>query len=227
MNIETSSNILVVDTAMQGCGVGVYCASQNAIITERLETLRGQAEHLVPMISSALSKAGLTYNDLDFIVTTLGPGSFTGLRIGMSAAKSYALALNIPIYGISTLQALALQYAAVNKNKNEIGVLIETKRSDFYFQHFDAQGQEVSAAIAIEKEELLALLKNDKEINLIGDAVLRFHGQDEIGCHDIDCGFLAEIFSPDHPCFTSMIEPIYLRGADVSAPKTKKRVLGD
>ncbi len=218
------TKVLVIDTAMHGINVSVYDAARDAVVCDRLDTLRGQASHLVPMVDVQLAKAGLTYAELDVIVTTLGPGSFTGLRIGMSTAKSYGLALEIPVYGVSTLQALALGYASKNDgDEAEIAVLIETKRSDFYFQMFDASGVAIGEAAALEAEDINI---PDGAV-LIGDAVERFCGQDKQGLVAIDAGLLASVFVKDNTVFTGVIEPIYLRGADVSVSKREQRVLED
>ena len=166
------SSILALDTTMGAIGVGVHAPASGVSAGEVRETLRGQAELLVPMVQDLLAAQGTGFADIDALVTPLGPGTFTGLRIGLAAAKSFAMALDIPLYGISTLQVLALQYVADHgSGDRNIMVLIETKRSDFYCQIFDPQGQAVSKAGCYELDDLKGIY--DGQV-LIGDAVDRF-----------------------------------------------------
>lgn len=95
--------LLVIDTSLRACGVAV---SGGAFALERME--RGQEVRLIPLIGEILEIAHLTYKDLKGIVVAVGPGSFTGIRIGLAAAMGLGLALSIPIFGASTLEALGL-----------------------------------------------------------------------------------------------------------------------
>src|SRR5262249_27068835 len=130
--MERFQNILAIDTALGACSAGLRVNGKHFARSEIM--LSGHAERLMPMINEVMEEAGVKFPDLDTVVTTTGPGAFTGLRIGLSAAKSLGLALDIPVFGITTLQALALQYSAEKKPSGPLGVILETKREDFYFQ---------------------------------------------------------------------------------------------
>ncbi|MCK5284311.1 MAG: tRNA (adenosine(37)-N6)-threonylcarbamoyltransferase complex dimerization subunit type 1 TsaB, partial [Alphaproteobacteria bacterium] len=132
--------VLALDTAMSGCSVCVYNSDKDELVSKSKSMVRGQAEHLVPLVEEVMLDVGLDYQELDAVITTVGPGAFTGLRIGLSTARSLALALSIPIYGITTLQVLALEYVQRCDLKGQLVVLIETKRDDFYVQVFDKSG---------------------------------------------------------------------------------------
>ncbi|MEO8758679.1 MAG: tRNA (adenosine(37)-N6)-threonylcarbamoyltransferase complex dimerization subunit type 1 TsaB [Devosia sp.] len=103
---------------------------------DRLDTLvedmaTGQAERLFPALADLLARSGLVYADLTRIAVTTGPGSFTGLRIGLSAARGLALALNIPVVGVPSLLALSLSTPSPSV------VLLDARRDEAYFQIFD------------------------------------------------------------------------------------------
>jgi tRNA threonylcarbamoyladenosine biosynthesis protein TsaB len=213
------SIILAIDTAMNGCGVSVF--KNGKAIIEMRPMMQGQGEHLMPLVQEVMERAGAKFEELQAVVTTNGPGAFTGLRIGLSAAKSIALARDIPLYGIATLQALALQYAEENKNNQNIAVVIETKREDFYFQLFDAQGRPLEEPAAISTAEVLKKIENAAAI---GDGMERLNGK--ISKYILpDPGAMAEWLVRDVPVFTENPQPLYLRAPDVMQSKETKRAV--
>lgn len=101
--------VLGIDTATMVCGIGL--ADQGRIVAEmNLHTRKTHSERLMPMIQQMIADAELTPQDLSGIAVSIGPGSFTGLRIGITTAKSMAFALRVPVVGIPTLEALAAQF---------------------------------------------------------------------------------------------------------------------
>ena len=211
---------------MNGCVVAYYDAARGHCYTDVYETSRGQAERLVPMVQGVLDQGDVGFGTLDAIVTTLGPGTFTGIRIGLSTAKAFGMALDIPIFGISTLQALAL--SSVGQMDGDFTVLVETKRQDFYAQIFSRNG--------VPLNEPMSVLADDLKIEgaVIGDAVERYAeaiGDNATiiqGCDVIQPEKVIKAFcdvDSRADIYTANLEPIYLRGADVSFPKNPPRKL--
>jgi tRNA threonylcarbamoyladenosine biosynthesis protein TsaB len=100
--------ILAIDTALDACQAAVFDSGEEKLLAIlSYEMRRGHAEALIPIIADAMTAAGIDYPDLDRIVTTVGPGSYTGLRVGISAAKGLAIASGKPAIGVTTLAALS------------------------------------------------------------------------------------------------------------------------
>lgn len=100
--------ILALDTALDACSVAIVRDGELlACLSESMD--RGQAERLAPMTQEAVARARIAFADIDRTAVTTGPGSFTGVRVGLSFARALALALAKPCIGVSTLEALALQ----------------------------------------------------------------------------------------------------------------------
>lgn len=225
--------VLAFDTAMSGCSAAVRgpggCAS------ETLPMERGQSEALMPMIQRVMEKAGARFGDLDAVAVTRGPGAFTGLRIGIAAARALGLALDIPVIGLTTLEVLARQCAesgALSGPEKRLWVLVETRRDDFYCQRFDFAGRPAVEPQALEAASLAALLAPGDV--LAGDAVPRFAGAQEAapwavaaGCVLPDPALMAAMAAMAAGCAggasCASSEPLYLRGADVSQSKRKPR----
>ncbi len=127
--------VLAIDSTMNGCGACLYDDANGVIFSEILEMSRGQAEHLMPLIDDMVQD----YDDIDLIAVTKGPGAFTGMRIGIATAKSLGLALDIPVFGVCTFEAVLNTYLSDDSPESHgyYGVLLETKRQDYYFQMFD------------------------------------------------------------------------------------------
>jgi len=98
--------LLAIDTTSALCGVAVVEGDQ-VLCEETLHIGRGHAEALIPLVERVVAGAGLFFQDLERIAVTVGPGSFTGLRVGIAAAKGLAIACQIPVVGVSALAALA------------------------------------------------------------------------------------------------------------------------
>ena len=109
---------------------------------------RGHAEALMPMIVAVLADAGIGFPALGAVAVTIGPGSYTGIRVGLAAAKGIALARGIPLIGVTTLEAVA-RAARDQRPGAPVLVVLETKRADLYVQGFAADLAPLAPPLAI------------------------------------------------------------------------------
>ena len=124
---------IVIDTCLSACQVGV--AEGWALIASASEPMeRGHQERLAPMAAEVMVRAGLAFGELSRIAVTVGPGSFTGLRVGLAFAKGLRLAWGAPLAGIGTLTALAETVVS----DGPVAALIDARRGHVYVQAFDA-----------------------------------------------------------------------------------------
>ena len=122
---------LVIDTCLGACQVGLFDGGRMiAGASEAME--RGHQERLAPMAAEVMARAGVAFAALDLVAVTLGPGSFTGLRVGLAFARGVGLASGVPLAGIGTLAALA-----AGADGLAAGV-IDARRGLVYVQAFEA-----------------------------------------------------------------------------------------
>jgi tRNA threonylcarbamoyladenosine biosynthesis protein TsaB len=122
--------LLAIDTAGPACSVAIV-RDGDALASLSDPIGRGHAERLMPMIEEVLSKAAVAFKDLERIAVTAGPGSFTGVRIGVAAARGLALSLGIPAIGVGSLDALALPVASSAKAGTVVAAL-DARRDELY-----------------------------------------------------------------------------------------------
>jgi tRNA threonylcarbamoyladenosine biosynthesis protein TsaB len=127
--------ILAVDTALPACSAAIFDSGRDRILAKKLEPMvTGHAERLAPMVREVMADANEDLASLDRIAATVGPGTFTGLRIGLSFVRGLALALGKPAVGISTLKTLAAM--AENSDGLPVAAAIDARRGNIYFQIF-------------------------------------------------------------------------------------------
>ena len=137
--------VLAIDTALEACSVAVLdTADAEARVQESLPMQRGHAEALMPLIERMLNRAELDVSALDRIAVTTGPGSFTGLRVGIAAARGIALASGKPAIGLSTLAAFAAPFIAADDTLPVV-VAIDARHDHVYLQVFGPGGRTVVA----------------------------------------------------------------------------------
>lgn len=212
---------LAFDTTANG--VSVLLNQDGRIIDSYQEQMSfGQAEVLIPEIRNTLEGAGLQFKDLDLAVVCVGPGSFTGVRSSISAARAFGLACpNTKIIGVSAFEAYADSLEPEELAKIN-AVIIETKREDFYYQLFDADLNKITEPAAGTSEQIIDLLRGPK-ITLVGDGVERFLAKPTgLSLHVIkmpNCPPIENLASCGIKKFENKVydfpKPLYLRAPDV------------
>ncbi|NQV47156.1 MAG: tRNA (adenosine(37)-N6)-threonylcarbamoyltransferase complex dimerization subunit type 1 TsaB [Rhodospirillaceae bacterium] len=160
-----------MDTATNGCSVAL---TDGARIAARRSApmARGQAEALVPMIAAVMDEAGVDFGALDLLAVTVGPGAFTGLRIGLAAARGMALTTGLKCLGVTTTEAIARGVDGAGLDGRRLLVAIDTKRNDLYAQMFSPAGQVLGQPEAVRPEDLAAFTGNGP-LMIAGDAATR------------------------------------------------------
>ncbi len=133
--------LLAIDTALESCSAAVLDTDAGTILaSESLPMARGHAEALMPLIARVMGAADTEFVMLDRIAVTSGPGSFTGLRVGIAAARGIALAAGRPAFGLTTLAAFAAPLIA-RDDSVPVAVAIDARHGHVYLQMFGAGGR--------------------------------------------------------------------------------------
>lgn len=161
--------ILAIDTALDACAAGVLDTDAGRLIAQELQAMkRGHAEALMPLIGRVIREAGIAFAALDRIAVTTGPGSFTGLRVGLSAARGIALAANKPVVGLSTLTAYAAPVVGQNAAQPVISA-IDARHDQVYFQVVSGDGGSLMRPRVAPVEEALGAARFGAA-HLVGNA---------------------------------------------------------
>ncbi|HEY2185151.1 MAG TPA: tRNA (adenosine(37)-N6)-threonylcarbamoyltransferase complex dimerization subunit type 1 TsaB [Xanthobacteraceae bacterium] len=151
--------VLAIDTALDVCSAAVLDTVGGGITaSETLTMARGHAETLLPVVARTMDQAGIEFAELDRIVVTTGPGSYTGLRVGISAARGIALASGKPVIGLSTLAGLAAPLIAEDDSTHVVAA-IDARHDHVYIQIFGMGGRTlVAPRIATLRDALRATI---------------------------------------------------------------------
>ena len=131
--------VLAIDTALEACAAAVLDTERGKVVSESLPMLRGHAEALMPLVDRVMREAKVAFSTLDRIAVTTGPGSFTGLRVGLSAARGIALAARKPAVGVTTLSAYAAPVVSEGGEQPVISA-IDARHDQVYFQVVSGNG---------------------------------------------------------------------------------------
>src|SRR5919201_2617845 len=147
--------VLAIDTALNACSAALLDLDTRGIVaSETLPMVRGHAEALMPLVARVMNQAAIEFTELDRIAVTTGPGSFTGVRVGISAARAIALAAAKPAIGLSTLAAFAAPLIAEDDSTNVVAA-IDARHAHVYLQVFGRSGRTlVSPRIATVRDAL-------------------------------------------------------------------------
>ncbi len=160
--------ILNIETATKNCSVSIAKDGDTICLRESNEEHYSHAERLHVFIEELVKEANITFNTLDAIAVSKGPGSYTGLRIGVSAAKGLCFALNIPLIAVDTLEGLA---RAIHVKEGELIVpMIDARRLEVYSAVYDYKGAQIENIVAkvIDDNAFKGLL-DQQSIHFLGD----------------------------------------------------------
>jgi tRNA threonylcarbamoyladenosine biosynthesis protein TsaB len=161
------ARILSIETSTSICSVAIHERGELRAVSEIKEP-GAHAEKLLDLIDAAMKQAELRMSDLDAVAVSQGPGSYTGLRIGVSTAKGIAYGLEIPLIGINTLQAMAASQL-VNQGEFVVAVL-DARRKEVYTQTFGDSLQEITSIEAVVLEEgVFASVLEKGKVYFVGD----------------------------------------------------------
>lgn len=176
MSLSEEPKILAVDSSTMAGSVAL-CHGESLVAESLLNVRSTHSEKLLKQIDMLLADTGWQLQDIDLLVAVIGPGSFTGLRIGIATVKGLAQALEKPVVGISSLQMLAMNLPL---SPVPICTFMDARKKEVYCQFFNwsAEGPvPLSEAQVLPPECLLAQL--DGEVALVGDAVPLYRAQIE------------------------------------------------
>src|ERR1700751_6254902 len=134
--------VLAIDTALAACAAAVLDTNHGIVASETLPMVRGHAEALIPLIARVMERSDMTFRNLGRVAVTTGPGSFTGVRVGLAAARGFGVATGVPVVGVSTLSVYAAPYLAGN-GKSPVVVAIDARHEHVFLQVFGPGGHTI------------------------------------------------------------------------------------
>ncbi len=205
--------VLALDTAGVDCAAAIYDSGRNTMLGEASDMIgKGHAEHLMGIIDRALDQAGIALSDVDRVAVTIGPGSFTGIRVGVAAARGFALSLNVPAVGVTTLEVMAAAQREKTPDRAALAAM-DAKRDEIYLQSFAADGSPLDEARAVSVADAQAFAATfDGEITGSATPILK---PDATGEHanSFPISIVARLGAAASPN-SGKPKPLYLRGPD-------------
>lgn len=213
---------LAFDTCLDACSVALVDGAQNTVLASRHVLMnRGQAEALFPLIDETVKEAGLAPTDLEQIAVTCGPGTFTGVRIGVAAARGLALSSNLPVVGLTSLQAIALCTVASQAPSKPVASVIDARRDELYLGLYGPDGTIVRAPVAVPLADAAAQL--GQEAYVLAGSGARLIADQLPHCTlspnpDLPEARLWAPMAAQMPAEATPPLPIYLRAPDAKPP---------
>jgi tRNA threonylcarbamoyladenosine biosynthesis protein TsaB len=213
--------VLAMDSSTSACSAALW--SEGKVLARRLSPMaRGQSEALLPMVAEVMGEAGLSFADLGLLAVTVGPGAFTGLRIGLAAARGLALATGLPLAGVTTTVAVAAGLSPEERQGRRVLVAMESRREEKWLQLFDSALVPLSAIRALAPGQAAELASDS--LVVAGDAadlILPYlPGAVVASSPGYPDAALVAALAAEHWAKGEALppEPLYLREADVTMP---------
>lgn len=211
--------ILAVTSSTAVVGVAAAAMGDDGQIavaaSEQVTTDRRHAEEMTPMIASVLAAAGWNVADVDVFAVDIGPGRFTGLRVGLATVRSLALAIGVPVVGITSLELLAAEHPGT------VNAVVDARRSEVFQQRF-VDGVAAGQALVGPAVDMATLVEAGDVI--LGDGADRYldaytldasDGAQHVAGREPQAATLARLAFDRIPVPGPQVEPLYLRDADV------------
>lgn len=216
--------VLAFDTTTAACSVAIWQdGTSRAVFHQAL--MHGQAEALVPAIEQTLSEARLSYVDLDRIAVTVGPGSFTGVRVGLATARGLGAATGCPVIGIATTEVIAAE--ARRSNPMPIAVAIDARRAEVYLHRFSEEGLAIDEPVCLLPDLAADLLGADTWA-LAGDGAGRVmeHTGPSVtqALPSLPSATVLAELAAARPLSDRSPRPLYVRPPDAALPKNGGRL---
>ncbi len=212
--------ILAIDTALNACSAGVLDTETGTLLaSESIEMIRGHAEALVPMIDRVMAQIDGGFESLGRIAVTVGPGSYTGLRVGISAARAIGLASGHPVVGVTTLSALLAPLMSTPDVRGLIAAAIDARHGHVYFQAVSNNGRVVAPPGHMNVRDALRQIGAGPAILVGSGAPLIAAVAKGIEIIDVnapsapDIAWVAQLGAVADPAH-AMPRPLYMRGPD-------------
>lgn len=214
LGIDTSTDVRV---GLAGDGVPLASAA--------VRDVRQHAERLAPLIAELVQSAGVTLGEVTQICVGMGPGPFTGLRVGIVTAQTLASVLRVPLRGVCGLDVVAAQFVAEVSNRSgqggpsEFVVAADARRKELYWARYSARGERIAGPSVGPPDQLPDLLVIGPGADVY-PSVRR--GRERVGPGELDAGLLAAV-GPQLPDVGP--KPLYLRRPDAAVPTVRKSTL--
>ncbi len=209
---------LAFDTCLDACSVALIDGRRGRILAARHELMnRGQAEALFPMIDETVKEAGMAPGDIGQVAVTSGPGTFTGVRIGLAAARGLAVASSVPVIALSSLHAIALCAIAADEPQCPVAALIDARRGEIYLAVYGPAGEEQLAPRAVPVDDAADDLP-EGDLLLAGNGAKLLNAGAVSTAPELPNAAVWGIPASRMPATDTPPSPLYLRAADAKPP---------
>jgi len=214
--------ILAIDSCLQACSAALVNRASGEILASRREEMpRGQAEAMPDMVDAVMMEHGDPYDKLAFVAATRGPGSFTGVRIGLSFIRALGQIMEIPVTSMTTLEAIA-RNVTHNPERLPVTAAIDARRGELFVQAFDADFEPLIQPQAIAADNAAGLLPPGPCL-LVGSGAAALADEDAgrviAQASPLPDASIVALHAPIDPPPHGKPEPLYLRPPDAKPQK--------
>jgi tRNA threonylcarbamoyl adenosine modification protein YeaZ len=210
--------LLTFDTATPRVAVALHDGSD---VVAELEAERAMkhGEQLAPLVDAVMRQVGVVRQDLTAIGVGVGPGPFTGLRVGLVTARTLAFVLEIPVYGVCTLDVLAVEAVDTGAVDRDFVVATDARRKEVYLASYDADGARLDGPVVDKPAELAT------DVPVVGEGALLYPEAFPlaVGPQRPSAGWLARVVTEERAELLDP-EPMYLRRPDAEVTRSRKTV---